>query len=259
MQSKSQKSSSRLRNLKVVLEYDGSAFFGFQRQKGRPTIQEAFEKALSRLFNRPLKIAAAAGRTDAGVHAEGQVVNFKVESPLPAKKIQKGLNALFPKTIVVRKIEEVPPRFHARYDAKWKAYEYRVLNSEIRSPLLNGRTYQFPSPLDLKSMQRAARRLVGRHDFRAFQASGSSAKTSVRTIRRFRISKEGNLIQFVIEADGFLYHMVRNLVGTILAIGRGRLSPAEFEKMLREGNRPLAIPPAPAHALTLARVQYPRE
>ncbi|MBI2166684.1 MAG: tRNA pseudouridine(38-40) synthase TruA [Candidatus Omnitrophica bacterium] len=245
MRSKSQKSS--FRNLKLTLEYDGAKFFGFQRQKNRPTIQAALETALSKLFNRKMKISAAAGRTDSGVHATGQVVNFKTDSRFPPGKIQKGLNALLPREVAVKEIEEVPTDFHARYGARSKTYEYRVLNSGVRSPILNGRVYQFPYLLDLRRMKKAARRLVGRHDFKAFQASGSSAKTSIRCIHRLSIRQKGPLVIFEVKADGFLYHMVRNIVGTLLEIGRGR-HPAK-------GSRG---PTAPAYGLTLTEVLYGR-
>jgi len=147
--------------------------------------------------------------------------------------------------VAVKEIEEVPADFHARFGARSKTYEYRVLNSSVRSPILNGRAYQYPYDLDLGKMRSAAQRLVGQHDFKAFQATGSSAKTSIRNIRRLSIQQEGALLRFEIEADGFLYHMVRNIVGTLLEIGRGR-HPAK-------GSRG---PTAPAHGLTLTKVVY---
>ena len=246
-----------MRNIKLTLEYDGSRFFGFQRQKDKPTIQAALEEALSKLFNRPTKISAASGRTDSGVHALSQVVNFKTESRLPLEKIQKGLNALLPKEVVVREVENVSSAFHACYDAKWKTYEYQVLNSKIRSPLINGRAYQYPYPLNVSRMKAAAQKLVGRHNFKAFQATGSSAKTSVRHVRALKIRRTGKLVRFTVEADGFLYHMVRNMVGTLLEIGRGNLTLKEFETMLKKGNRSLGGPTIPSCGLTLVSVKYP--
>jgi len=246
------------RNIKLILEYDGARYFGFQRQKDRPTVQAALEAALSKLFNRPMKIAAAAGRTDAGAHAAGQVVNFKVDSALSPGKIQAALNAFLPKDIAVKRAEEVPAKFHARYGAKWKTYEYRVLNSKVRSPLLNGWAWRYPHPLNRSRMKQAARLLTGRHDFKAFQAAGSSARGSVRRVRRFNLYKEENLLRFVIEADGFLYHMVRSLVGTLLKIGRGNLSLNDLRQLLRKRGRRLAGPTAPAAGLTLLSVTYRR-
>ena len=244
------------RNLKLTLEYDGARFFGFQRQKHQPTIQGELEKALSKLFNRSVKISAAAGRTDSGVHAQAQVVNFKINSPLPLERIQKGINALLPYEIAVRKIEEVPEKFHARYSARGKIYEYLVLNSQIRSPLLNGRIYQYPYPLDFSRMKKAARMLAGRKDFKAFQAAGSPVKTSVRSIRQFSVKRRGKIFRFAVEADGFLYHMVRNMVGTLLEVGRGRLSLREFSSILLRRKRLEAGPTVPSKGLTLVSVKY---
>lgn len=269
-----------LRNIKLTLEYDGSRFFGFQRQKDKPTVQGELERALSQLFNHSMKISAAAGRTDAGAHAKGQVVNFKYPltptlSPegrgKSRDKIQRGLNALLPKDIAVKRVEEVPADFHARYGAKSKTYEYLVLNSKIRSPLLNGRVYQFPYPLDLKAMKKAARQLVGCHDFKAFQASGSSVKDTFRFVRRFtisvflsphplpqgeRVGVRGELIRFTIEADGFLYHMVRNIVGVLLEAGRGKLSLRDFSSAVKRRKPFLKGATVPASGLTLVSVKY---
>ena len=203
-----------------------------------------------------MKISAAAGRTDSGVHAKAQVVNFKTDSRLPLEQIQKGLNALLPHEIAVKKIEKVPLDFHARYSAKAKTYEYLVWNSQVRSPLLNGRVYPFRYPLDLTKMKRAARILVGRRDFKAFQTSGSTAKTSVRSLQRLAIEREGEMIRFIVEADGFLYHMVRNLVGTLLEVGRGKLSLQEFSALVKNRQRLQAGPTAPSSGLTLVSVEY---
>lgn len=268
MPSKSQKSSSgkgdsplgtvpfQGRNIKLILEYDGSRFFGFQRQIGKPTIQAALEESLSKLFNRPMKIAAAAGRTDAGAHATGQVVNFKVDSTLSPDKIREGLNALLPKEIAVKRAEEVPPDFHARYSARSKIYEYRVLNSQVRSPLLNGRAWHYRYPLNIAAMKKAARKLLGRRDFKSFQAAGSSAKNSVRHVRHLAITQSKGLVLFTVEADGFLYHMVRNLVGTLLEVGRGTFSLSELQTLTKKRDRTLAGPTVPAQGLTLVSVSY---
>ena len=244
------------RNIKLTLEYDGSRFFGFQRQEGRPTIQAALEGALSKLFNRPMKIAAAAGRTDAGVHAAGQIVNFKTDSALPPEKIRKGLNAFLPKEIAVKRAEEVARDFHARYSARSKTYEYRVLNSDVRSPLVNGRAYHYRHPLDLGRMRKAVGKLLGQRDFKSFQAAGSSAKSSVRHVRRFAITQSKGLVLFTIEANGFLYHMVRNLVGTLLEVGRGNLSLNDLQTLTQKRDRTLAGPTVPAAGLTLVSVRY---
>lgn len=196
-----------------------------------------------------MKIAAASGRTDAGVHAQGQVVNFKTDSERSLFQIQKGLNALLPPSVAVKKIEEASLDFHARFKAKAKTYEYLVWNSPFRSPLLRERAFHYPYSVNLSKMRRAAQRLIGKHDFKAFQAAGSNAQSSIRTIYQFTIKKEGNLLRFRVEADGFLYHMMRNLVGALLEVGRGRLDPQKF------GSR-TAFSPAPPQGLTLVSVRY---
>ncbi len=248
-----------MRNIKLILEYDGSAFFGFQRQPNHPTVQEAIENALSKLFNQKMKITAASGRTDTGVHAEHQVVNFKTKSSLSVSQIQKALNGLLPKTIAIKEIGEVPANFHARYGVKSKIYEYRIWNSPVRSPLLAAQTYQVHEPLNLAAMRRGAKLLTGRHDFKAFCSSngvpGSQEKT-VRTIFRFEIKREGNLIRMIVEADGFLYHMMRNMAGTLIRVGRGRMSLEELQRIIKSKDRRQAAAMVPAAGLRLVNVTY---
>lgn len=247
-----------VRNIKLVLEYNGSTFFGFQKQPGHPTIQEALEKALSGFFDRKMKISAASGRTDAGVHAEGQVVNFKTASVHELWQIQKGLNALLPSPVAVKDIEEVPLDFHARYSARSKVYEYRIWNHPCRSPLIAGRAFHVPYPLDLAKMRKAAKAFMGRHDFHSFTSVSGIKKdrSCVRTIKYFQIKRQGHLITMCVEADGFLYHMVRNMAGTILEVGRGRRTPEDIKAILKAKNRCLAGVTASAEGLTLIRVTY---
>lgn len=247
-----------MRNIKLVLEYNGSTFFGFQKQPGRPTIQEALEKALSGFFDRKIKIAAASGRTDTGVHAEGQVVNFRVSSDLDIRKIQKGLNALLPSSVVVKEIRKVAPGFHARYSVRSKAYEYRIWNHPCRSPLIAERAFHVPYSLNIAKMRQAAKALLGKRDFRSFTSVSAMKKGSscVRTIRRFQIKKQGHFIFIRVEADGFLYHMVRNMVGTLLEIGRGKRRVEDMASILKAKDRRLAGMTAPSEGLTLIRVIY---
>jgi tRNA pseudouridine38-40 synthase len=247
-----------MRNIKLVLEYNGSMFFGFQKQPGQPTIQEALEKALSGFFDRKMKIAAASGRTDTGVHAEEQVVNFKTSGSHELWQIQKGLNALLPPAVVVKEIEEVPADFHARYSVRSKIYEYRIWNHPCRSPLIAGRVFHVRYPLDVTKMRQAAKAFLGKHDFSSFTSVSSLKKGSscVRTIKYFQIKRQGHLITMCVEADGFLYHMVRNMTGTILEVGRGRRRPEDIKAILRAKNRSLAGMTAPAEGLTLYRVSY---
>jgi tRNA pseudouridine38-40 synthase len=247
-----------MRNIKLVLEYNGSMFFGFQKQPGQPTIQEVLEKALSGFFNCKMKIAAASGRTDTGVHAEGQVVNFKTSSPYELKQIQKGLNALLPPSVVVKNIKEVPADFHARYSVRSKVYEYRIWNHPCRSPLVAGRVFHVPYPLDLAKMRKAAKVFTGKHNFQSFTSVSVMKKgsTCVRTIKGFQIKRQGHLILMYVEADGFLYHMIRNMVGTLLEVGRGKRKVETIASILEAKDRRFAGMTAPSEGLTLIRVTY---
>lgn len=256
-----------MRNIKLVLEYNGAAFFGFQKQPGKPTVQEVLEKALSRFFAHKMKISAASGRTDTGVHAEGQVVNFRTSSDRNLGAIQKGLNALLPPPVVVKETEEVPPGFHARYSVRSKVYEYRIWNHSCRSPLIAGRAFHVPYHLDIAKMRPAARAFCGKHNFRSFTSPSQmrhppstirhpQKERFVRTIKRFQIKKQGHLILMRVEADGFLYHMIRNMAGTLLEVGRGKRKVGEMATILRAKDRRLAGMTAPADGLTLLSVQY---
>ncbi|MFZ5802194.1 MAG: tRNA pseudouridine(38-40) synthase TruA [Candidatus Omnitrophota bacterium] len=247
-----------MRNLKIILEYDGGSFFGFQRQPGRATVQEVLEDALSRLFNTKVKIGAASGRTDTGVHALAQVVHAKVSTSMPLEKIRRGLNAILPRTMAVRKAEWAPPGFHARYGARSKLYEYRIWNAEVRSPLGGERMWHIAQPLDLPRMRKAARDLVGRRDFRSFCAAISAHKRTVRHLKKLKIAQKGKVVIFQAEADGFLHHMVRNIVGTLVEVGRGKILPSRVRGILRGRDRRLAGPTAPACGLFLVRVTYGR-
>lgn len=213
------------------------------------------EKALSQLFQKKIK-SNGSSRTDSGVHAEGQVVNFQVKSNLPLIKIQLGLNHYLPVDVSVIHIAEAPKSFHAQYSAKWKLYEYCVYHSRYRSPLKRERTYQFPHPLNISKMRQAAKKLCGRHDFRAFESSGGRRISAVRTIRRFQILKKGNVIFFLVEANGFLYKMVRSLVGTVVQVGCGRRKLDDLKVLLETKNRNLAGNTLPPQALTLKKITF---
>ena len=244
-----------MRNVALTLEYDGAHFYGFQVQKNRRTVQSELELALKKLFGKKIRIATS-GRTDSGVHAEAQVVHFKTESKLALDKILKGLNHYLPEDLAVTEIQKVPSSFHAQYSAKRKTYEYRIFNSSVRSPLKRTRTFFVPYWLNFSRMKQAARLLRGKHDFRAFEASGSRRKSAVRTIRKLDIKKTGNDIMITVEANGFLYNMVRSLVGTLIEIGRGRMTLSGLKAVLVSKNRSQIGPTAPAHGLTLKRVSY---
>ncbi len=245
-----------MRNLAIVLEYDGSRYCGFQRQPAKPTLQRELEKALKRLFGHSLKISAASGRTDAGVHATGQVVNFKTASPLALNRIYLGLNYYLPLDIAVREVREAPADFHARFSAKSKVYEYRIWNDSVRSPLRAARACHVPYKLDLTAMREAAVYLKGKHDFSAFCSTGSAERDPVRTLRQLSLIKRGGDLVLRFQADGFLYHMARNIAGTLIEVGRGKLKSTDVRDFLLSRKRSRAIYNAPAHALTLVKVSY---
>lgn len=246
----------KLRNIRLILEYDGSFFSGFQRQPGRLTIQDALETALKKVLGKKTRIASASGRTDAGVHALYQVVNFKTDRPFPVERFPRALNAALPEPMVVWSADEVPPSFHARFEAKNKTYEYCIWNNRIRSPLQGSRMWHFPVKLNIAAMRRGAECLKGRHDFKSFCASQGSAKTSTRTIQRIELKKTSHAIRIRIQADGFLYHMVRNIVGTLVEVGRGKYPPQQVRKILLAKDRKMAGPTAPATGLCLLNVTY---
>jgi tRNA pseudouridine38-40 synthase len=245
----------RRRNLKLTLEYDGAGYHGWQRQKNAPTIQEAIEAALARLTGEPVRVMGS-GRTDAGVHALGQVANFHTASVLPLSAFLNGLNALLPPNIAVLDVKEVPRDFHARKAALAKTYVYHILNRPIRSPLNRGHSWWISQPLALEVMQRAAGTLEGEHDFSAFKASGGSIKNPVRRVLAAKWQKSKGELIFTITATGFLRGMVRSLVGTMAEIGRGKRPPQDLADLLRTGERRRAGPTAPPHGLFLVEVMY---
>ena len=244
-----------MRNVKLTLEYEGTNFFGSQKQKRHQTVQSRLESALRKLFQKKIKLTFA-GRTDSGAHAEAQVVNFHTSSELPLFKIQLGLNHYLPKDIAVTDIEEAPLSFHAQFDAKRKVYEYRVFNSNVRPVLGRRRAFFYCKRLNVPKMKKAARFFVGRHDFRAFESSGGRRKSAVRTISRFEVKKVGKYISFTIESNGFLYKMVRSMVGTLLSVGSGEIKFPDLREILVTKNRRLVGPTLPAHGLTLKKIAY---
>lgn len=252
------------RNIKLTVEYDGTNYCGWQRQKCHTShvshhtsksIQGTIEKVLSEILQRKIKLIGS-GRTDAGVHAEAQVANFKTDSIISLEKLQKALNALLPKDITITKIEEKNLDFHSRFDVKSKVYRYTILNRPYPSALLKNRVYFYPYPLDLKLMQKEAKAILGRHNFKAFQASDKKNRDSIRTIKKLNVTKDKELIYIDIVADGFLYNMVRNIVGTLIEIGRGRFKKGDLKKILLGRDRKLAGSTAPAKGLSLIKVNY---
>ncbi len=245
-----------MRTLKLTIEYDGTHFFGFQRQARHRTVQEELEKAFRKFLHEPVKVIGA-GRTDSGVHAVHQTAHVRIKHRMPAEAVRKALNGILPHDMAVKEVEEMPSGFHARYDAKGKIYQYFVWNSRTRSPLNAPISYHYPRKLDLRKMKQAARVFRGRHDFKSFQASGSKKKmNTVRDLKRLDIEKKGALIQFTFEGNGFLYNMVRNLTGTLLWAGEGRVSVEGTRRILEAKDRRKAGPTVPAKGLFLVKVKY---
>ncbi len=245
-----------MRNIKLIMAYDGSSYYGFQVQKQGPTIQEVLEKALRELTGERIRVTPA-GRTDAGVHALGQVVNFRTESSIPPERFAPALNTCLPRDIRIKLSREVPDDFHARYDAIGKVYTYRIYQGPYPSPFLRNYAHFVPKPLDWGKILEAAAILQGRYDFKSFQAAGSKVKDTVRTLNRVELARRGPLYQLTFVGDGFLYHQVRNMVGTLLEVGAGRLQPDDVEGILKARRRECAGPTAPAAGLFLSRVLYP--
>lgn len=245
-------------NLKLEIEYDGTHYCGWQVQSGSKhtkSIQEVLEKTLRKILQEKIRLIVS-GRTDAGVHALRQVANFHTKSEIACEKLQRALNGLLPKDISIIAVEEKGLRFHSRFHAKAKTYRYTILNRKFPSALLRNAAYLYPYALDIKLMQQEARVLLGRHNFKSFQASDRKERGSVRTIKSLKIKKNGDLIQIDIEADGFLYNMARNIVGTLIEIGRGRFAKGSLKRILSSCNRKLAGPTVPACGLCLLQVKY---
>lgn len=244
------------RNFKLVLEYDGASYHGWQRQQGVLTIQEVIESRLEVMLRNSIRVKAS-GRTDAGVHAEGQVVNFYSNTSMQAEEIQRGLNSLLPPDIVVLQAEEVPHSFHARFSASGKTYEYRILNRMVPSALERKFAWHIRRSLLTSPMRHCLNLITGSHDFSAFMAAGSSVKSTERCLYRAELNHlESHRLVFVFEANGFLRHMVRNMVGTLVDVGKGVLTPEMFAEILASKDRRRAGMTAPAHGLYLKSVHY---
>lgn len=245
-----------MRTLALTLEYDGTDFAGWQVQRGARTVQQELETALATITGESLRVTAA-GRTDAGVHAEGQVVSLRTGSTAPLRAFVQGLNALLPADVAVLSAAEVEDGFDARRRASGKRYEYRISNRPIRSPLRRRRHAEVFRPLDVDAMRAAAAHLVGEHDFSAFRAADCPARTTVRVLRLLEVDgRAGGDVTVAVEATAFLKHMVRNLVGTLIEVGHGKRVPASMPGLLAGRDRTRAGPTAPPQGLTLVRVDY---
>ncbi len=245
-----------MKNIKLVIEYDGTNYHGWQIQKKKKTIQGIIELQLKRITGEDIKLIAS-GRTDAGVHALGQVANFKTNSDLEPSVIRKALNSLLPEDIYIKNAEYVSLDFHARYKAKSKVYEYRILNRE-EPDIFNRRYHWHVIPeLDIEKMKQALSLLIGTHDFSSFMSSKSSTKNPVRTVMRADLieGKDGYL-RIIMEANGFLKHMVRNIVGTVVQLGYGKINLNDFKEIFSSKDRRMAGKKAPAKGLFLVEVKY---
>jgi len=245
-----------VRTIKLTIEYDGTNYLGWQVQPNGRTIQGVIQDCLKRLTGESSQLIGS-GRTDAGVHALGQVAHFKTESKMDANTFQRALNGLLPEDIVIRRAEEVEAEFHARRSARSKAYEYRILNCTAPPAIDRQYIWYVPQKLNWDEMKKATHSLVGEHDFSAFRSVGSSTRSSVRNILRADWKREKkDLLRFEIEASGFLKQMVRAIVGTLVEVGREKISAQEFKRILESKDRKQAGPTAPAHGLFLKEVKY---
>jgi tRNA pseudouridine38-40 synthase len=243
------------RTLRLVVEYDGTDFAGWQRQDGQATVQGCLEEAFKQMTGQAV-VVRGAGRTDAGVHAEGQVASVEVVSRIPNLGFLRGLNTLIPPTIAVLEVDDVPAGWNARFAARGKIYRYRVWNHPVRSPIHARRSWYVGNALDMHAMREAAALLVGEHDFRAFRSADCDRKNTVRIIRRFDVRREGALVSLEIEGTAFLRNMVRILAGTLVAVGKGKLTGDQVKALLEHGDRTQAGVTAPACGLTLVKVIY---
>jgi len=251
-----------MRTIKLTIEYNGTHFCGWQIQrKGERTVQGEIKKILEKLLKEKITLVGS-GRTDSGVHALGQVAHFKTSSPMDVKKLLKALNANLPKDVAIVAAKEVPENFHAQYSPKSKTYRYAILNRLARSTHNQDFVFFYPNTLNIALMRQEAKALIGKKDFKAFVASDPAlqkqgkSKTTVRTIKKITIRKSKNLVEIDITANGFLYKMVRNIVGTLIKAGEGKYPKGSIKKILNSKDRQMAGPTAPAKGLSLLGVHY---
>lgn len=247
-----------MRNLLITLRYDGTAYHGWQVQENAVTVQEALQDAIEKVFGKRLSVVGCS-RTDSGVHAKMYCCNFRTESSIPCEKVPLALNAYLPDDIGVYGCHEVPEDFHARYSCVGKRYIYVLHNSAFRDPFSFGRAYRYRLPLDETLLHRAAQDFVGTHDFAAFASAGGSVEDTVRTVQETCVYRQGDMVFFEVQADGFLYNMVRIMVGTLLGIAEGKISPDGIPEIIRSLDRSNAGVTAPPQGLYLKEVYYPPE
>ncbi len=246
-----------MKKYRAVVEYDGTNYHGWQLQKDLPTIQETIELALVRILGTPTRVHGA-GRTDAGVHAIGQVAHFSADWRHSTEELRKGCNALLPGDIVLRSLEPSNDDFHARHSAQSKLYEYQIFNQPIREPLQRLYTWHIPYPLQLRLMDRATSYLLGSHDFAAFGSPTDGSPSTVREIleAEWETTDSHGIVRFTIRGTGFLRYMVRTIVGTLVMVGKGKITPGQFNEILVSCDRSLSGPTAPPQGLRLVSVDY---
>lgn len=244
-----------MRHLRLIVEYDGTDLCGWQRQDGQPTVQQHLEEALARMFQHPVTVRGAS-RTDAGVHARGQVACFSTEKAIPVYGIRRGLNSLLPDAIAIVDVAEVEADFHPRFSASGKHYRYTILQRADRSPQWRRQAWHHPEALDLDAMRGGAVHVTGEQNFAAFRAAGCSAKTTIRRLERIAIARVGDLITFDIHGNAFLRNMVRILVGTLAEVGTGKRDPGQVAEIRDGMDRTKAGKTAPPQGLELVAVHY---
>jgi tRNA pseudouridine38-40 synthase len=245
-----------MRHIRLVVEYDGTGLHGWQRQANGATVQQHLEEALAQLLSHPTPVGGAS-RTDAGVHARGQVASFRTERTIPLHGIRRGLNTMLPPQIAIRDAAEVPENFHPRFSALGKHYRYTLLARADRSPRWRDRAWHHSDPLDLDLMREAATHLTGEHDFAAFRASGCSAKTTLRRVDQIAITREADLVRIDVRGNAFLRNMVRIIVGTLSEVGTGYRPAGQVAEILALRDRTKSGITAPAHGLELIAIDYP--
>lgn len=243
------------RMFKLTIAYDGTNYCGWQKQMNGKTIEGELINACSKIFTNFFTIKGSS-RTDAGVHALGQVASLEVDSDIPLYKVVPAINCYLPDDIIVQDVEEVDLEFHPRYLAKEKTYHYKIYNAKVPLPQMSQYSYFYYKPLDVKSMQDAAKYFLGEHDFIAFSSPGGSVKTSIRIIYKCEIIKKENLIEIIVTGNSFLYNMVRIMVGTLIEVGLGKIKPEEILEIIASKDRRKPGKKAPAQGLTLIEIKY---
>lgn len=245
-----------MKNIKLTIEYDGKNFAGWQTQPNKISIQGEILKAIKKITGEDVELNAS-GRTDAGVHALAQIANFHTNSTIPAEKFPYALNSNLPNSIVIKKAEEVPERFHSRYNCTSKTYRYIINNNEFPSALDRYKEFHMPNKLDINKMKEALKHFEGTHDFKGFKSSGGNAKkTTIRTITKASLYEEKNKIIIELTGDGFLYNMVRIITGTIVDVGLGKINPESITEIINSKDRTKAGKTLPPHGLYLIKVEY---